>query len=149
MFPFTNDTRMATGGALANPKLLDIKAILKSIGKDGGVTYSPRDWAYAPMERAAQRASEHFAGRGLLDVPEGVAPTADWQAKVWDGLSSIIKGASPSQGTFNDVFSAKLSKNAKAWGVSEAQANNLFWQGHPFDLPLKKDMIPKGLLNRF
>jgi hypothetical protein len=147
--PYTNDTRMATGTAMANPRMLDIGAIIKSVGKDGGVTYSPRDWAYAPMERAFQQAAREYAGRGLLEVPDGASPTAFGQAKIWDGLAPEIPGSSPSQGIFDDVFKSKVDKMAKLWGLTPAEANRLIWEGHPIDLPLTADVIPRGLLSRW
>lgn len=145
--PFTNDTRMATAAAMANPRLIDIGGLVVSRGKDGSETISPRDWAYAPMERAAQRAARRLAKRGLLEIPDGADPTAWMQAKVWDGVGEEIPGASRSMGTFDDVFDTKLSANARAWGVSPAEANRLVWLGNPLDLPLGTDVIPKGLLD--
>jgi hypothetical protein len=112
------------------------------VGKDGGVTHSPRDWAYAPMERAFQRSAHDYAGRGLLDVPTGADPTAFGQAKIWDGIG----GAGSDGGTFDDIFNQKLDQAAKLWRVSPSQANSLFWQGNPFDLKLNTQLIPRGLL---
>lgn len=141
--PFTNDTRMAAGAAAINPKLVDIGALVKSVDPKGGVTYSPRDWAYAPMERAFQRAAQIHAGRGLLDmVPSGADPTAFAQAKAWDAIG----GAGSNGGTFDQIFDQKLSHAAKLWGVSLSRANQLIWEGHPFDLPLNTPLIPRGLV---
>lgn len=142
--PYTNDTRMITGSALANPKLIELGAIEQ---KPAG--YTIRNWAYAPMERAAQRAANEAAGHGFLDIPAGADPTAFWQAKIWDALGPVT-GGSRSAGTFDDIFNAKLDKAAQMWGVTPGEANSLFWQGNPFDLPLGTNLIPrridKGLL---
>jgi hypothetical protein len=143
--PFTNDTRMATGLHMADPKLHKLGALEKGDGN----TFSPRDWAYAPMERAAQRAAQDYAGRGFLKLRPGFDPTANFQAKAWDALGAEIPGASRSAGLFDDVFKSKLDENARRWGLSPSEANKLFWQGHPFDLPLGADVIPSGLLRSF
>lgn len=145
--PYTHDTRMAVGAQLANPQLEQVGGLVRTVGKDGGVSFSPRDWAYAPSERAAQRAAQEYAGRGLLgDLPAGASPTAHWQAKVWDALGNVLPGASPNAGLFDDIFDEKVGAAAKLWGVSPSEANRLVWAGHPFDLPLGTDVIPKGLL---
>jgi len=140
--PYTNDTRMVTGTAQVNPGLVDMGAIVKS-KSDGADTFSPRNWAYAPMERAAQRAAADAHAAGMLPkVPAGADPTAFWQAKIWDALGPIL-GGSRSAGTFDDVFDSKLADNAKAWGLSPSQANLVFWKGRPFDLPLDAPLLPK------
>jgi hypothetical protein len=147
--PYTNDTRMSTGLHTVDPGLFDLGALVKSVNKFGGITYSPREWAYAPMERAAQTAAETQAGRGVIAPPPGLDPTAHWQAKVWDALGGETPGASRSAGLFDDIFNAKLDENAKRWGVSPSVANKLFWRGNPFDLPLNSDIIPRGLFGKF
>jgi hypothetical protein len=147
--PFTNDTRMATGLRHVDPTLEKMGAFTKSTNPHGGVTFNPRDWAYGPMERAGQRAASEYAGRGMLNVRPGLDPTAHFQAKVWDALGAEIPGSSRSAGLFDDVFKSKLDENAKRWGLKPSEANKLFWQGHPFDLPLNKDVVPRGLLSMF
>jgi hypothetical protein len=138
--PYTNDTRMATATLQAQPKLS-----LGLAGKPGDAT--PRKWAYAPMERAAQRAAAELHGRGLIDSPpDGVDPTAAWQAQVWGGIGKEGNrgmGLKPSQfaGNFHDIVDAMIARSAKMWGVSPAKANELFWKGQPLDLPLNASLL--------
>jgi hypothetical protein len=135
--PYTNDTVMSTLAGNANPDLASLAFTKQVDPKSGSVNFSPRDWAYAPMERAAQRAAADLAGRGLVRTTPGLDPTAAWQAQVWTGSK-----AANHEGSFNDVYDKLLSRTANMWGVSPNDANSLVWQGHPFDLPLNA-----GLLN--
>lgn len=145
--PYTHDTRMAVGAHLANPRLAQLGAL--RVGANPGEV-SPVKWAYAPSERAAQRAAKLAARRGDLgDLPAGASPTAYWQAKLWDGLGGVLPGASPNMGLFDDIFDKKLTDNARRWQLSPSEANQRFWEGHPLDLPLGADVIPPGLLGLF
>lgn len=131
--PLTNDTRISTATLRANPKMA-----LGIAGAGGQGT--PRDWAYAPMERAFQRAAREYQNRGLLfDVPEGIDPTSTAQAQVWGGIDN---GASHA-GSFADIFDMLLGRTSKMWGVKPSEANKLVWQGNPFDLPLNSPLLKK------
>lgn len=133
--PYTNDTRMAGLKAGVDPKLVDIGALMPKRTK-GELTFSPRKWAYAPMERAAQRAAQSLHERGLVDVPDGLSPTAAAQSAWWTG-------AKPEEhaGSFSDTFDDLLNRTAKLWGKTPGEANRLMWQGNPFDLPLNTPML--------
>lgn len=136
--PYTNDTRMATATLQAEPKLVSGIAV-----NPDGVVKNPRSWAYAPMERAFQRAAREYHNRGLLyDVPEGHDPTATAQAQIWGGIGGWRPGQD-NAGSFDNIFDALLSHSAKMWGVSPSEANKLVWQGNPFELPLNSPLLKK------
>jgi hypothetical protein len=133
--PYTNDTRMGTATLRAEPKME------LGIANNGAV--APRSWAYAPMERAFQRAAHEYHAQGLLhDVPAGHDPTATAQAQIWGGIGGWRPGQD-NAGSFNSVFDALLSHSAKMWGVTPGEANKLLWQGNPFELPLNSPMLRK------
>lgn len=135
--PYTNDSRMSTATLAAQPKLS-----LGLAGVQGDAT--PRKWAYAPMERAAQRAASELHGRGLVDAPpDGVDPVAAWQAQVWGGIGRENKTRmmSTNNPSFSDIVDKLLARSAKLWGVSPAQATELFWKGQPLDLPLNASLL--------
>jgi hypothetical protein len=124
--PYTNDSRMSTYTKIAEPRLAHAFA-----------GDSPRNWAYAPMERAAQRAAQVHAQSGLLgDVPEGLDPTALFQAQGWGGMIPTEHG-----GSFDDTFDKLLNRTAKKWKMSPTKANELVWRGNPFDLPLNTPIL--------
>jgi len=139
--PYTNDTRMATASMHANPEM--------RVGLAPTGSYTPRKWAYGSMEKAAQEAAAAAHKAGLLDpVPAGVDPTATWQAQVWKGIGedplmrAELKLKPSNEGnSFNEIFDRLLSHSAKMWGVSPVKANQLFWQGNPFGLPLDADLL--------
>jgi len=139
--PYTNDTRMATATMHANPEM--------RVGLTPTGSYTPRKWAYGSMEKAAQQAAAAAQKAGVLDpVPAGVDPTATWQAQVWKGIgedpvmrAELKLKPSKEGNTFNEIFDRLLLHSAKLWGVSPAKANQLFWQGNPFGLPLDADLL--------
>ncbi len=95
---------------------------------------SPKDWAYAPIERGFQRAMEHNAGKGIFDVPDGMSPTSRGQELIWKVLNP------ESGGTAATVFDDLRNQSAGIWNVSPKKANEMFWRGEqPFGLELGKD----------
>lgn len=135
--PLTLDTRMANATLTAKPKMTEGLAGVKSDA-------SPRKWAYAPIERAAQEAAAEAAKRGDLDeLPAGVDPTAAWQAQVWGGIGRTSKThmMSANNPSFHDILDRLLKRSAERWGVTPGEANELFWKGQPLDLPLDAKLV--------
>jgi hypothetical protein len=135
--PVTFDTRMSNAALSTTPEMSDGLAGVKSDA-------TPRKWAYAPIERAAQAVAAEAAKRGDLgSLPAGVDPTAAWQAQVWGGIGRTDKTHMMS--TDNPSFAASLdkliSRSAEKWGVSKTRANELFWKGQPLDLPLDASLL--------
>jgi hypothetical protein len=135
--PVTFDTRMSNATLSTNPEM---SAGLAGVRSDA----TPRKWAYAPIERAAQAVAAEASKRGDLgSLPAGVDPTAAWQAQVWGGIGRTDKTHMMS--TDNPSFAASLDKliarSAEKWGVSKTRANELFWKGQPLDLPLDASLL--------
>jgi hypothetical protein len=135
--PLTFDTRMANATLTAKPKMT-----LGLAGEKPDAT--PRKWAYAPIERAAQQAAAEAAKRGDLgDLPAGVDPTAAWQAQVWGGIGRTSKShmMSVNNPSFHEILDRLLKRSAERWGVTPGKANELFWKGQPLDLPLDAKLV--------
>jgi hypothetical protein len=97
----------------------------KKTGKITGYDYSPKDWAYEPLERGLADAAHEARGMGLLDdVPPELGPTAPYQSIGWHGATG-----SAEYGGMDDVWRALRKEAAKVWGVSEAEANRRIWKG--------------------
>ena len=130
--PITFDTRMSNATLATQPEM--------SVGLAGVKdAATPRKWAYAPIERAAQQVASEAAKRGDLgDLPAGVDPTAAWQAQVWGGIGRTDKThmMSANNPNFHEILDRLLKRSAEMWGVTPGVANDLFWKGQPLDLPL-------------
>ncbi|MCC2626592.1 MAG: hypothetical protein K0S14_242, partial [Thermomicrobiales bacterium] len=108
----------------------------------GGVDYSPRNWAYEPLERGLADAAHEARGMGLLDdVPAELGPTGAWQSLGWHG-----KTRSAEYGSMDDIWKAMRKESAKMWGVSEKEANRRIWKEG--QVPLLPDGTPamQGLI---
>lgn len=129
--PYTNDTVMSNITADLNPTLADLAFKSNTDKTTGLVNHSPRDWAYAPMERAMQRAAEALHGRGIIDnVADGYHPTATLQENAWIGRQGAFDGG------MEKIFNDLLNNSANLWGVSPVKANELLWRGQPLESPL-------------
>jgi hypothetical protein len=135
--PVTFDTRMSNALLSTEPKA--------SLGLAGGKSdATPRKWAYAPIERAAQSAAAEAARRGDLgDLPPGADPTAAWQAQVWGGIGRADKThmMSVNNPSFHEILDRLLKRSAALWNVTPGKANELFWKGQPLDLPLDASLL--------
>jgi hypothetical protein len=135
--PVTFDTRMSKALLSTEPRA---SLGLASVKSDA----TPRKWAYAPIERAAQSAAAEAARRGDLgDLPPGADPTAAWQAQVWGGIGRADKThmMSVNNPSFHEILDRLLKRSAALWNVTPGKANELFWKGQPLDLPLDASLL--------
>jgi hypothetical protein len=135
--PVTFDTRMSKALLSTEPRA---SLGLASVKSDA----TPRKWAYAPIERAAQSAAAEAARRGDLgDLPPGADPTAAWQAQVWGGIGRADKThmMSVNNPSFHEILDRLLKRSATLWNVTPGKANELFWKGQPLDLPLDASLL--------
>lgn len=138
--PGTFDTVMSRIAAAIEPGLigrfLQEKPIInKKTGRITGFDYSPKDWAYEPMERGLADAADEARALGLLDdVPPEIAATGPYQSIGWHGATG-----SAEYGSMSDVWRALRKEAATIWGVSEAEANRRIWKEG------KVPLLPEGV----
>lgn len=116
--PGTFDTVMGRIARAIDPRLN--RFFGKGSEGDGA---APLMWAYEPLERGLADAADEAAGRGILNLEEGIAPTGAYQSLGWHGETN-----SAAYGSMGDIWRTLRKNAAEQWGVSESEANRMIWK---------------------
>jgi hypothetical protein len=136
--PGTFDTVMGRIARDIDPELS------KFFGKGpDGDGLAPTMWAYEPLERGLADSAHDAVKKGLLEVEDGLAPTAPYQSLGWHGATG-----SAEYGSMYDIWNRMRDQSAKMWGVTPAKANEMIWKERrvpllPLDSPLLKGVNPR------